>query len=451
MNSLYILCGLGLLSLLAEITSLKKGLTIVAFIGLVAAAVFAILDWNTGQHYYGDMLFFDNFAVAFTTLLILVVLFWLWMSPDYFVNLENVTDRSALVLFALTGAVIMVSFNNMTMLFLGVEILSISLYALAGSKKDSLRSNEASFKYFLMGSFATGFLLMGITLVYGATRSFNLVEISQQLSDSSKTLPGFFSVGVLLMFVGLAFKISAVPFHFWAPDVYEGSPVSITAFMATVAKIASIGAFYKVFSSFTPVQNTWSIVLQAIVVLTLLIPSITAVYQSSVKRMLAYSSVGQAGYLLLAFVSTLVESKGPILYYLTSYALASLVAFGVLQKVGENNSFQGLAKRNPLLAWGMVVALFSLAGIPPLAGFFAKYLVFSAALANGFVALVVIAIVASLVGVYYYFKVILQMFKTDSPQEEIALSFSFRLGLLLLLLSILVLGLFPDQLITLLV
>jgi len=221
--------------------------------------------------------------------------------------------------------------------------------------------------------------------------------------------------------------------------------------MATVAKIASIGAFYKVFSSFTPVQNTWSIALQAIVVLTLLIPSVTAVYQSSVKRMLAYSSVGQAGYLLLAFVSAPLESKGPILYYLTSYALASLVAFAVLQKVGENNSFQGLSRKNPLLAWGMVLALFSLAGIPPLAGFFAKYLVFSTALANGYVTLVVIAIVASLIGVYYYFKVILQMFKTDSPQEEIALSFSFRLGLLLLLLSILVLGLFPDQLITLLV
>lgn len=451
MNALYILCGLGLLSLLAEITSLKRGLTVIALIGLVTAAVFAILDWNTAQHYYGDMLFFDNFAVAFTALLMLVAIFWLWMSPDYFSNRDNVTDRSALILFALTGAVIMVSFNNMAMLFLGVEILSISLYALAGSRKDSLRSNEASFKYFLMGSFATGFLLMGITLVYGATRSFNLIEISTQLSDSGKTLPGFFSVGVLLMFVGLAFKISAVPFHFWAPDVYEGSPVSITAFMATVAKIASVGAFYKVFSSFTSVQNTWSIALQAIVVLTLLIPSITAVYQSSVKRMLAYSSVGQAGYILLAFVSAPQGSKGPILYYLSSYAMASLVAFAVLQKVGENGTFLGLLKRNSLLALGMVVALFSLAGIPPLAGFFAKYLLLSTALANGYVALVGIAIVASLIGVYYYFKVILQMVKTDSVQDEIALTFSFKLGLVLLLLSILALGLFPDQLITLLI
>lgn len=451
MNSLYILCGLGLLSLLAEIVSVKKGLTTIALIGLLTAAVFAILDWNTEQHYYGDMLFFDNFAVAFTALLMLVALFWLWMSPDYFSNHENVTDRSALILFALTGAVVMVSFNNMAMLFLGVEILSISLYALAGSRKDSLRSNEASFKYFLMGSFATGFLLMGITLIYGATRSFNLVEISTQLSDTSKTLPGFFSIGVLLMFVGLVFKISAVPFHFWAPDVYEGSPLSITAFMATVAKIAAIGAFYKVFSSFTPVQNVWSLALQAIVVLTLLIPSVTAVYQSNVKRMLAYSSVGQAGYLLLAFVAAPLESKGPILYYLASYALASLVAFAVLQRVGENNSFLGLAKKNPMLAWGMVVALFSLAGIPPLAGFFAKYLVFSTALANGYVALVVIAIVASLIGVYYYFKVILQMFKTDASQEKLTLTLSFKVGLLLLLLGILALGLFPDQLITLLV
>ncbi|MEJ0057235.1 MAG: NADH-quinone oxidoreductase subunit N [Bacteroidota bacterium] len=454
MNALYLICGLGFLSLLAEIANIKKGLTIAILIGIAAAGALMIMDWGTGLHYYNDMLVFDNFSVAYVTLILLIAIFWFWMSGDYFRKQSHQTDRSALVLFAITGAIIMVSFNNMAMLFLGIEILSISLYVLAGSNKESLLSNEASFKYFLMGSFATGFLLMGIALVYGATGSFHLTTIASFISANSSSLPGFFYAGVLLMLVGMAFKISAVPFHFWAPDVYEGSPVTITAFMSTIVKIAAIAAFYRVFSfCFSAVQSTWSIILQVITVLTLIVPNVTAVYQGSVKRMLAYSSVGHIGYILLAFIANSASSAGTIFYYLASYAITSIAAFSVLHEVENSkpaSGFDGLYKRSPVLAVVMTVALLSLAGIPPLAGFFGKYMVFTQALNNGYSGVVIIAVVTSLIGVFYYFRVIISMFTKTGEESPILLSASSKLLMVILLVLILLMGVFPDRLISIL-
>jgi NADH-quinone oxidoreductase subunit N len=448
MNTLYILSGVGLLSLIAEIVNFKKGLVIIVLIGLVTAAAMAVLEWGTSQHYYNDMLVFDNSAIAFTVLIVLISIFWFWMAEDFFADLYNVTDRMSLIVFAVAGAVIMVSFNNMAMLFLGIEVLSISLYTLTGSNKNGLPSNEASLKYFLMGSFATGFLLMGIALVYGATGSFNLSEITSRISASN--LPSFAYVGILLLGVGVAFKIAAVPFHFWAPDVYDGAPISVTAFMATVVKIAAIGAFYKVFICFLPAQSQWTIILQVITVLTLVIANGTAVFQSRIKRMLAYSSVGQVGYILLAFVSNPEKSKSTMIYYLAAYAVASITTFAVVQVVGENNRFKGLIKRNKLLAIIMSVALLSLAGIPPLSGFFAKYLVFVLAIANGHTTLAVVAIVTSLIGVFYYFRVIVAIFSDDTHSDFIAIPLSQRLLFIVLTLITLYLGIFPDQFITLL-
>ena len=454
MNALFVICGLGFVSLLAEIFSLKKGLATVIILGLIAAVVLIVRDWNTGISYYSDMVVFDNFSVAFSSLIIIISLVWFWMSGDYFRGQSHQTDRSALILFAMTGAVIMVSFNNMSMLFLGIEILSISLYVLAGSKKESLFSNEAAFKYFLMGSFATGFLLMGIALVYGATGSFDISVIAGQLGSNDSQLPTFFYAGVTLMLVGMAFKISAVPFHFWAPDVYEGSPVTITAFMSTVVKIAAIGAFYKIFSfCFGSVQTGWMTIVQVITVLTLVLPNLTAVYQSGVKRMLAYSSVGHVGYILLAFIANTETSSGTIFFYLTSYSVTSIAAFSVLHLV-ENadatSSFNGLYKKSPLLAVVMTVALMSLAGIPPLAGFFGKYMVFAQALQNGYGGLVIVAVVTSLVGVYYYFRVIVAMFLKEPAGTSIQISRSDRALVILLTLMTLLIGIFPEVLISLL-
>ncbi len=452
MNALYLISGLGFISLLAEITNLRRLLGITIMLGLVAAVSLIAMDWNTNQHYYSDMVVFDNFSVAFISLILIISIFWFWMAGDYFQGQSHQTDRSALILFAIVGAIMMVSFNNMAMLFLGIEILSISLYSLAGSKKESLFSNEASFKYFLMGSFATGFLLMGIALVYGATGSFHITKIAAAISSHPDSLPTFFYAGVILMLVGMAFKISAVPFHFWAPDVYEGAPMNVTAFMATVVKIAAIAAFFRIFSfCFLAVQPVWIMIVQVMAVVTLIVPNITAVYQTKVKRMLAYSSVGHVGYILLAFIAN-TNAPGTILYYLSGYAVASIAAFSVLHEVENagDSGFNGLAKRNPMLAVVMTVALLSLAGIPPLAGFFAKYLVFAQALDHGYAPLVIVAVLTSLVGVYYYFRVIISMFSKEPEGDSIVLSASAKALMVLLVTLILLMGLFPDALIKLL-
>jgi NADH-quinone oxidoreductase subunit N len=457
MNALFVICGLGIISLVAEIANFKKWLITIIMLGLVGAAALVVADWNTAVAYYQDMLVFDNFSLGFTGLIIVTSIFWFWTASGFFDTLFHKTDKSALILFAIAGAVLMVSFNNMAMLFLGIEILSISLYVLAGSRKEDLGSNEAAFKYFLMGSFATGFLLLGITFVYGATGSFQINTIGDYVLTHAGELPAFFYAGALLMLIGLAFKISAVPFHFWAPDVYEGSPTAVTGFMSTIVKIAAIASFFKIFSiCFVTIAPVWEMTLQVIMVLTLVIANVTAVYQNSVKRMLAYSSIGHVGYLLLAFLADHKNSDGTIFFYLAAYAISSLAAFGALIIVGgkEENTllerFNGLFKRSPLVAVGLTIALLSLAGIPPLPGFFGKYLVFALAINNGMVPFVILAIIMSLIGVYYYFKVIIAMYFKDATGEVVAVSASKQALIVVLILITLAMGILPDYLITLL-
>jgi NADH-quinone oxidoreductase subunit N len=452
MNALYVICGLGVVSLLAEITNLKRWLVVVLTIGIAAAAGLAILEWNSNGHYFSEMVVFDNFSLAITALICVLGVLWFWMAYGYFHNEAHLTDQTALVLFALAGAVMMASFNNMAMLFLGIEILSIPLYILAGSKRESLASNEAAFKYFLMGSFATGFLLMGIALIYGATGSFQLIQIADYIA-AHQDLPGFFYAGVLLVLVGMAFKVSAVPFHFWAPDVYQGSPTTITAFMSTIVKVAAFAAFFKLFAfTFADVQSSWLVPLQVITVLTLVIANIGAVYQNNVKRMLAYSSVGHAGYVLLGITSGGLEGQGAIFYYLAVYSFASLSAFTIVylqEKGGAEvtvDSFNGLFKRRPFVAVAMTISLLSLAGIPPLAGFFGKYLVFSLALEKGYAWMVILAVVTSLIGVYYYFKVIIAMFIKEPAASTVEPSGSMRIWMIILIVLNLMLGVFPDLL-----
>jgi NADH-quinone oxidoreductase subunit N len=287
-----------------------------------------------------------------------------------------------------------------------------------------------------------------MTLVYGATGSFNIPAIANFIAGH-QTLPRFLYVGILLMMVGLAFKISAVPFHAWAPDVYEGSPTPVTALMSTVVKIGAFVAFVKIFSiCFVRFDHSLAVFEQGIMVLTLIVANVTAVYQTNVKRMLAYSSVGQVGYLLLAFSSDNVHSSGIVFYYLTAYAIASIMAFTVVQiietKKGSANiiNFHGLLKSNPLMTIAMTVSMLSLAGIPPLAGFFGKYLVFTLSISKGFVALTVVAVITSLIGVYYYFKPIVAMYQ--STGQPISISKSQKVLLSILIFLNLLAGLFPD-------
>lgn len=455
MNAVYILSGLGIVSLLAEIFSFRRILFPIVLLGLLVASALLLMDWNTALSHYSNMLTFDNYAIAFSAAISVIAFLWFLMSRDYFENNTHVTDHFALVMFSLVGAVFMVSYSNLAMLFLGIEILSISLYILAGSKMNDLFSNEASFKYFLMGSFATGFLLFGIALVYGVTGSFDLGKINQVVTAGSGEFNALLYSGVLLMMIGLAFKISAVPFHFWAPDVYEGSPTVVTAFMSTIVKIAAFAGFFRLFATcFASVSNEWINIVQVLSILTLLVANITAVYQISVKRMLAFSSIAHAGYLLITLVALNDTSSSAILYYVIAYAVASLGAFAVLHNVAFENenataeAFNGLSKRNPFHAFVMTVALLSLAGIPPLAGFFAKYYIFTVAFQSGYVGIVLLAIVTSLIGIYYYFRIIIAMYlKAPDTTAPIPVTTMHNVMLVICLLASIVLGLFPDLII----
>lgn len=452
MNAVYVLSGLGIFSLLAEIFNFRKILFPVVLLGLIASAVLVMLEWNSGASYYSRMLTFDNFAVSYSAALSIIALLWFLMSRDYFHNNTHVTDHFALILFAIVGGVFMISYTNLAMLFLGIEILSISVYILAGSKMTDTFSNEASFKYFLMGSFATGFLLFGIALVYGVTGSFDTARIAEVVLTPDPERAPLLYAGILLIMVGLAFKVSAVPFHFWAPDVYEGAPTVITAFMSTIVKIAAFAAFFRLFAtSFAAVAPQWTDVLQVIVVLTLVVSNITAVYQHSVKRILAYSSVAHAGYLLITLVSLEDSSAGAMFYYIVSYALGSIAAFTVLHNLAPENenaivdTFNGLARRSPLLAFCMAISLLSLAGIPPLAGFFAKYYVFTVAFAGGYIPLVLLAVVTSLIGIYYYFRIIIAMYlKSSEKTGPVYVPVLNRIVLAVCLVMTVAMGIFPD-------
>ena len=462
MNAIYTIAGLAILSLIAEVFNFRKALNYLVLLGLGTAAVLIILDWNNSASYYNNMIILYPENKPFILLMIVISILWIFMSWDYLSHEENQTDRTSLVLFVLTGGTLMASFGNMAMLFLGIETLSLSLYTLAGSKKNSFSSTEAAFKYFLMGSFATGFLLFGVTLVYGATGSFSVQGIYAQLVNHAESIPAFFQVGVILILIGLAFKISAVPFHFWAPDVYEGSPTTITAFMATVVKISGVIALYNVLTMFITVSDTWKLPLQMVTALTLFIPNIAAVLQNSAKRMLAYSSVGHVGFLLLAML-TLIGSYCPdctydqphktIYFYLCAYSVASLMAFSAVSIVEKHtghvsvSNFKGLFKKSPFLAVAMTIALLSLAGIPPLAGFFGKYMVFVLAIEQGYVLMSILGVVASLIGVYYYFRIIVAMYFQEPHGDSFEIETNQKIWLAVMMALSFGLGIFADLII----
>lgn len=454
MNTLIALSGLGVIALLAEVFNFKRALFPLVLLGLLTAFLINVFDWNTFRNPFGmDMLLFDNYAVAFTAVLVAIGFFWFLSSRSYFEEQTSLTDHFALILFSLAGGVVMVSYTNMSMLFIGIEILSISMYVLAGSRKNDLHSNEAAFKYFLMGSFATGFLLFGIALIYGVTGSFNLTEIQNFVAVNNGVLPAMFIAGVLMMLIGLGFKISAAPFHFWAPDVYQGAPTPVTAFMATVVKTAAFAGFFRLFYiSFQGAGGNWDEVIWVLAALTLIIGNVIAVYQNNVKRMLAYSSVAHAGYMLLAVITPSETAGSSILYYTIAYSIGSLAAFSVLHIVSSSkgtdivDAFNGLGKKNPFLAFAMTVSMFSLAGIPPTGGFFAKYYIFTAAIDAGHLILVLIAVIGSLISVYYYFRIVIAMYFRESMESEVPVSPMNKLLLGIAIALTIALGILPDLL-----
>lgn len=456
MKGLLIVSGLGILAMLAEIFKFKKALFPLVLLGIIGAYVANFMEWNSGYsiEVFNNMIAFDKVAIAFSGVILATSFFWFIIANDYFEHEHTVADHFSLVLFAITGALMLTAFKNMTTLFLGIEIMSIPMYVLAASQKRDVKSNEAGFKYLIMGSFASGFLLFGIALIYGATGSFDLMEIRSKISSyDAGTMPLFFYAGIIMMLVAMLFKVSAAPFHFWAPDVYQGSPTVITALMSTVVKTAAFAAILRLFLiGFGGVSETWTVVLAAVIAVSLIVANFSAAMQSNVKRMLAYSSISHAAFMLMVVLANVRSNAtlDSLLYYSLAYSIGSVTAFGIIYLVTKDGNeniemFNGLAKRNPFLAACMTVAMLSLAGIPVTAGFFAKYFVFINMIGTSYKWLLILAILTSAVGVYYYFKVIIAMyFKPCENTEKIEVELPNKLAIAFTAIITIALGLIPG-------
>ena len=420
MSALILTSVLGVVLLYLGLAGNKNLLAPVGIVGLLAAGVLSWTGWNPGLMEFPTMLQFDRMSALFNCAMIVVTVLLFLFGIDYYERMEeNVAEHYALMVFSLTGGLILTSYTNLLMLFLGIEILSIPLYILAGGKKRSYRSSEASFKYFLLGSFATAFFLMGIALIYGVTASFDLATIAQKVQAAPDNV--LFLLGTFFVAIALSFKVGAVPFHFWSPDVYEGAPTLVTAFMATVVKTAAFAGFYR-FVQMTGLPPALGSTLLVMTVLTLLLGNVVAMRQSQFKRLMAYSSIAHTGFLLMAVLANSAMTWSTLFYYTFTYALATVGLFIVLtlaKRAANGNEaiviFRGLFRANPWLALVTMLLLLSLAGIPLTAGFVAKYQVFMLAIGAGFIKTAVFAVVMALVGIYYYVLVIREAF---TPAEE---------------------------------
>jgi NADH-quinone oxidoreductase subunit N len=454
MGALISVTILGMIIMLLGVMEKKKWILPVIMTGLSVSFGINLTEWNHYHHYFSEMMIGDNFSVAFNGVLIFTSALVFMFSGNYYKSVERpLEDVYSIMLFALSGAIVMTSFANLVMLFLGIEILSISMYILAGSKKFDLASNEAAMKYFLTGSFATGFLLFGIALIYGSTGSFNLNEIAARTAQNSSSLPYYFPIGVILIMIGLSFKLAVAPFHFWAPDVYHGSPTLITAYMATVVKIGGIAAFYKLFNiCFSNISDIWVRTLLIFSVATIFAGNLAGLYQTNMKRMLGYSSIAHAGYMIMGIVALNKTSASALLLYSLSYSLVTIMAFGIIILVREARqnddieTFNGLARTNPYISFTLTVAMLSLTGIPPLAGFAAKYYLFATAMESGYLWLVILALIGSAISSVYYFKPIIAMYLKEGQMPAIQVTATYRIQLVSITILTLLLGLIPSLL-----
>lgn len=461
MGAIITLGILGILLLYLGLYKAKNALLPVTVVGLLVALGFLVVQWNVdAKPLYHGMVLFDRYAIAFSALCILVTVLILLLSKEYFRSIsEHLAEYYCLLVLSLMGALLVTAYHNFAMLFVGIEIMSVALYILVGIRKNDAASNEAALKYFLMGAFSTGFLLFGITLMYGAAGTFDLSGLRDYVLATAQISPLFYG-GILLMLCGLCFKIGAAPFHFWTPDVYDGAPILITAFMSTVVKVAAFVGFFRLFGTvLLPLDEFWTPVLLTITIITLFLGNITALVQTSFKRMMAYSSISHAGYMLFAIISIGAASASSILMYASAYSLASVIAFGSLivvkRRTGSDQfeSFNGLAKQEPLLAFILTIAMLSLAGIPLTAGFIGKFMMFNNVMGSYNVMLLVIAAVNAAVAVYYYLHVIINMYFKDSstpktPGQQLA--GTYKVVLCIAVLLTLAFGIYPDFIIGLL-
>lgn len=405
----------------------KSYLAYISFFGIVATAVLVGSGWGNHIESFSGSVILDNFATFFKIIFLLAAGLTVLIADQYMEREGcNHGELYPLILFTVVGMMLMASGTDLMTIFLGLEVMSVSLYVLAGFNRANKKSNEAGLKYFLLGAFSTGFLLYGMALTYGATgttRVYKIASIVGQMTLPSANI--MLLAGMLLMMTGFAFKIAAAPFHMWTPDVYEGAPTPMTAFMSAGPKAAGFAALLRILLVAMPtLQVEWSQVLWVLAVLTMTVGNITALRQDNIKRMLAYSSIAHAGYALVGLVAGNGTGTAGILFYMLSYTFMNIGAFAVIiliAKKGETNGnvmdFAGLGFKRPLLAVAMTIFLFSLAGMPPTAGFIGKFYLFSAAVQKGYIWLAVIGVLNSAASVYYYLRVMVYMYMKE-PTEE---------------------------------
>ena len=447
--------GMVLLLVNVFVPSKSKGyLAWLSLAGLVGAGFAAVSGWGMTIESFSGSVVLDNFGIFFKIIFVVAAGLTVLISEQYMEREGcNHGELYPLVLFTTVGMMLMASGTDMMTIFIGLELMSISLYVLAGFNRDNVKSNEAGLKYFLLGSFSTGFLLYGMALVYGATGTTRIAQIAEAAAkmDSPDTM---LLIGALLILTGFAFKIAAAPFHMWTPDVYEGAPTPITALMSAGPKAAGFAAFLRVFLvAFPTMQADWSELLWILAVLTMTIGNIIALRQDNIKRMLAYSSIAHAGYALVGFVAANATGTTGIMFYMLSYAFMNIGAFAIvilIGKQGEKNGnvqdFAGLGHKRPVLAAIMTLFLFSLAGMPPTAGFIGKFYLFSGAIQEGYVWLVVIGVLNSAASVYYYLRVMVFMYMKPADEEFdwVTVSAPIALALTISTLGSLIPGIVPS-------
>lgn len=444
--------------LLAELVTpreRKRWLGFVSIVGLLLAAYAAAGLWDTNATAFRGMIAADNFGLFLTVTILIGAAISVLLSID-FVHTRNVAhgEYYVLLLASVAGMIVMATATDLIVIFLGLELLSLPLYILAAFYRDEKNSLEAGMKYFLLGAFSSAFFLYGIALVYGAigTTSLRQMEAVFLLKGTNQDL---LLIGAGLLLVGFAFKVALVPFHWWTPDVYDGAPTTITAFMSVATKAAAFGAFFRAFSLALPAPAfDWRIALSLIAVLTMTLGNVAALLQTSIKRMLAYSSIAHAGYIMIALIAAGERGASNVLFYLLAYTVTNLGAFGAVIALEDGtreresvSDLAGAAKNHPLIAAALTICMLSLAGFPPFAGFIGKFLIFSGAVESGRAWLAVVAVLNSLVSVYFYLRPVVEMYMHEPAAgwSQVRVSRFAAVALALCVVAVIILGLFPSR------
>jgi NADH-quinone oxidoreductase subunit N len=426
----------------------------VAAMGIVLAGGALAQAGGEERVLFGGMLRLNSFSIFLDFLYLAVGLATLILSQGYLEKKGNETrgEYPALILFAVIGMMLMTQANDLVMVFLGLELLSLSLYVLVGFLRHDIYSNESGLKYLLLGAFATGFFLFGAALTYGATGTTNFDGIASAIDSGDILSHVFLSLGIGLLLIGFAFKVALAPFHMWSPDVYQGAPTTVTGFLCTAPKAAGFGALMKVFmTAFPEVHDEWQTLFWIMAALTMTVGNISALVQSNVKRMLAFSSISHAGYLAMGVLVLDSNSVGAMLFYLAVYSAMNLGAFAIIAVAEREEQgvtfedYRGLASRHPWFSAAIALFLISLAGFPPTAGFVAKYGLFSVVIAKGYIWLVIIAVLNTLVSVYYYLRLVVNMYMREEEEVLRPVTGIMVVGLIVLLVAaVLLFGIAPG-------